>query len=176
MSKKSDKYVQYYEALLSNFANHLTAKEIQKAKEKASESLDYLTSGYDFDINSLTENAFYEFEFEENSTKRTQEICIKDIKFISLCKHHLLPFFGSCEIIYSPNQRIIGFSRVTKIVKILSLRMQLQENLTREIADILIKILNPKSLTVKISATHTCMMIKDSKNNSEILTIENYSS
>ena len=173
MNEKS-KYIKYYEGILSNFINHLTEEEIIKAKKKASEGFEYLTSGYESDLESLSENASYDLNLGENNDKRNQEIFIKDIKFISLCKHHLMPFFGSCEITYSPKEKIIGFSRVVKIIKALSLRMQLQENLTKEIADILIKIIDPKALIVKIDAIHTCMIIGNNEDANKIVTIENY--
>jgi GTP cyclohydrolase I len=173
------RYIQDYEKILSNLKDYLTKEEIEKAKVKASEGFEYLMSGYEIDIEDLLKNASYNLDSKENknddnSFKRNQEITIKEIKFISTCKHHLTPFFGSCEVIYSPNKKIIGFSRVKKIVKALSLRMQLQENLTREIADFLIKILDPLSLTIKMKAIHTCMMIGGNDDSNEIITVENY--
>ena len=171
------RFVKNYREILSNFQDYLTNEEIEKAIKKSSDGFEYLVSGYNTNLDVLSQDASYDFYSEVEDSQRNQEISIQSIKFISLCKHHLLPFFGSCDIIYCPNKKIIGFSRVVKIIQALSLRMQLQENLTKEIADILIKILEPKSLTVKIHAIHTCMMIDMSGNNgNEITTVENYQS
>ncbi len=146
--------------------------KIDKSAEKIANGLSYLTSGYYADFEGIKNNASYDFLQNHNSS---QEITIKNIKFISLCEHHLLPFFGHCEIVYTPNKKIMGFSRIAKIIRLLALRLQLQENFTRDIIRILVEILEPQALSVKTSATHTCMMLNNEQTEQqEIVILEKF--
>lgn len=167
-------FAQYYKDILLSVDGHkLTVDDINVSSNKASEGFSYFISGYKYNVDEILVNGAYDIDFSALGSQ-SQEVVIKDIKFTSICKHHLLPFFGCCDISYVPNKKIIGFSRVTKLVKVLSLRMQLQEILTYEIANSLIKALDPKSLSVKISAQHLCMAAREGGMLNEIVTVHSY--
>jgi len=112
-----------------------------------------LTSGYNENINQILDGAI----FEENYN---QMVVVKDIDFYSICEHHLLPFFGKCHIAYIPNKKIIGFSKIPKIVEHFSKRLQVQERLSQQIADTLNDALNPLGVAVVCEAQHLCMTMR----------------
>jgi len=122
-----------------------------------------LTSGYSENINQILDGAI----FEENYN---QMIVVKDIDFYSICEHHLLPFFGKCHIAYIPNKKIIGFSKIPKIVEHFSKRLQVQERLSQQIADTLNNILHPLGVAVVCEAQHLCMTMRGTEKVNSIAT------
>lgn len=113
----------------------------------------FLTSGYETDISGLVGNAI----FEEPSGEL---VFIRDIEFFSLCEHHMLPFFGKAHVAYIPNGKVIGLSKIPRIVDAFARRLQVQERLTHEIAQEVQKLLNPKGVAVILEASHLCMMMR----------------
>lgn len=113
----------------------------------------------------LDEITWKTFEIENGS----EMVLIKDIEFSSLCEHHLLPFVGKASVAYLPNERVVGLSKIPRLVKALSQKLQLQERLTKEIAEILSEKLQPKGVAVFVSATHSCMSLRGVKSNSTTL-------
>lgn len=148
-----------------SLSNHFTEEELNHIGDKASKGFIKLTNGYHINLDELTKNATYPIQSD-------QTIIIKDIEIISLCKHHLLPSFGKCYLAYIPNGYIMGFARIVKIINALAHRLTLQEILTEDILNLLVKILNPKSMGLMISAQHLCMKIDDFSNNNLITTIK----
>ncbi len=120
---------------------------------RVAESLMFLTSGYRTDVTEVIGDAIFDVEGEEM-------VILKDIEIYSLCEHHLLPFFGKCHIAYLPRKKLIGLSKLSRIVNIYARRLQMQERLTHQIAQTVQEILNPYGVGVVIQARHLCMMMR----------------
>jgi GTP cyclohydrolase I len=116
-------------------------------------ALEFLTSGYRADIDSVLNNALFAVDYSEM-------VIVKDIDFYSLCEHHLLPFFGKCHIAYIPTTRVIGLSKIPRLVDVFSRRLQVQERLTNEIADTISEKIAPLGVAVVMEATHLCMSMR----------------
>jgi GTP cyclohydrolase I len=123
-----------------------TPKRVEKA-------LKFLTSGYDADIDRVLNDALFTVDYSEM-------VIVKDIDFFSLCEHHLLPFFGKCHIAYIPSRKVIGLSKIPRLVDVFSRRLQLQERLTNQIAATLLEKIAPLGVAVVVEATHLCMAMR----------------
>ena len=124
-----------------------------KTPERVEKSLNFLTSGYDVDIDQLVNDALYDENYDEM-------VIVKNIDFYSLCEHHMLPFFGKCHVAYLPNGKIIGLSKVPRLVDAYGRRLQVQERLTTQIAHCIEDIVKPTGVGVVIEATHLCMSMR----------------
>ena len=124
-----------------------------KTPERVENSLKFLTSGYDVDIDQLVNDALYNENYDEM-------VIVKNIDFYSLCEHHMLPFFGKCHVAYLPNGKIIGLSKVPRLVDAYGRRLQVQERLTTQIAHCIEDIVKPTGVGVVIEATHLCMSMR----------------
>ena len=113
----------------------------------------FLTSGYDTDVDTMLNNALFSVDYNEM-------VIVKDIDFYSLCEHHLLPFFGKCHIAYIPNGKVVGLSKIPRLVDIYARRLQVQERLTNQIASTLLDKINPLGVAVVTEATHLCMAMR----------------
>ncbi len=123
-----------------------TPKRIEKA-------LRFLTSGYATDVDSVLNNALFTVDYNEM-------VIVKDIDFYSLCEHHLLPFFGKCHVAYIPNGRVVGLSKIPRIVDIFARRLQVQERLTNQIAETLLEKVKPLGVAVVMESAHLCMSMR----------------
>lgn len=117
------------------------------------ESLSFLTEGYDRDVQDVVGEALFEEPYDEMVT-------VRDIEVYSLCEHHMLPFFGTCHIAYIPDGRVVGLSKLPRVVDLFSHRLQVQERLTAQIAEALEDVLKPRGVGVVIEASHLCMMMR----------------
>ena len=124
-----------------------------KTPERVENSLKFLTSGYGVDIDQLVNDALYNENYDEM-------VIVKNIDFYSLCEHHMLPFFGKCHVAYLPNGKIIGLSKVPRLVDAYGRRLQVQERLTTQIAHCIEDIVKPTGVGVVIEATHLCMSLR----------------
>lgn len=137
---------------------------LERTPERVAASLQFLTQGYQLDLDSVINGALFEAEYDEM-------VIVKDVEVYSLCEHHLLPFYGKCHLAYLPDRKIIGLSKMARIVDVLSRRLQIQERLTTEIASAVKKYLEPKGVGVVIEAYHFCMMMRGvQKQNSQTVT------
>ena len=136
---------------------------LQRTPERVARSLKYLTQGYQVDVKEVLNDAIFKEPYDEM-------VIVKDIEIFSLCEHHLLPFYGKAHVAYIPNGKIIGLSKLPRIVDIFSKRLQVQERLTTQIAECLMEALNPKGVAVVIEALHLCMSMRGVKK-SEAYTI-----
>jgi GTP cyclohydrolase IA len=128
------------------------------------EALSFLTEGYTQDVMDVVGDAVFDERYDEM-------VAVRDIEFYSLCEHHMLPFFGRCHIAYIPDGKIVGLSKLPRIVDLFSHRLQVQERLTTQVADALEEVLQPKGVAVVIEASHLCMMMRGvGKQNSETVT------
>jgi GTP cyclohydrolase I len=121
--------------------------------KRVGKALRFLTSGYATDIDEVINNALFSVDYNEM-------VIVKDIDFYSLCEHHLLPFFGKCHIAYIPSQRVIGLSKIPRLVDVFSRRLQVQERLTNQIADTIRDKIAPLGVAVVMEATHLCMSMR----------------
>ena len=135
-----------------------------KTPERVDKSLRWLTRGYELSV----EEAIGDAIFEE---KHESMVLVKDIEMYSLCEHHMLPFFGKVHVAYIPNNRIVGLSKLPRIVDIFARRLQVQERMTEQIAEALSQVLNPQGVGVIVEAYHLCMMMRGvEKQNSKTIT------
>jgi len=126
---------------------------LRRTPERVKESLEFLTSGYKEDVEKVLEGAVFEEEYDEM-------VIAKNISLYSLCEHHLLPFYGECHVAYIPKGKIIGISKIPRVVQIFSRRLQVQERLTTQIAKTLMEHLKPYGVAVTIDAVHLCMAMR----------------
>jgi GTP cyclohydrolase I len=126
---------------------------IQKTPARVAKSLRFLTSGYHQDIDKVLNGALYAVAYDEM-------VMVKDIEIFSMCEHHLLPFFGRCHVAYVPNGKVIGLSKIPRIVDVFARRLQVQERLTVQIAETLMEKIKPQGVGVIVEARHLCMIMR----------------
>jgi GTP cyclohydrolase I len=126
---------------------------LQRTPERVEKALHFLTSGYTANIAKLVNGALFTVEYDEM-------VIVKDVEFFSMCEHHMLPFHGKAHIAYIPNGKVIGLSKIPRIVDVFARRLQVQERMTQEIAQTLMDILKPKGVAVACEAQHFCMMMR----------------
>ena len=113
----------------------------------------FLTSGYDADIDQVLNNALFSVDYSEM-------VIVRDIDFYSLCEHHLLPFFGKCHIAYLPHKKVIGLSKIPRLVDVFARRLQIQERMTNQIAETIKEKIDPLGVAVVVEGTHLCMSMR----------------
>ena len=139
--------------LLAALGEDPTREGLLDTPRRVEQSLRFLTSGYDVDIDELINNALFSVPYNEM-------VIVRDIDLYSLCEHHLLPFFGKCHVAYIPDGRVIGLSKVPRIVDAFARRLQVQERLTSQIAETMEAKIAPLGVAVVIEATHLCMAMR----------------
>lgn len=150
---KKDKAAELVYGLLKEIGEDPDREGLLKTPARVSEALKYFTQGYGIDIDAVISEAIFSEEQEEM-------VVLKDIDFYSLCEHHLVPFFGKCHIAYLPQHRIVGLSKLARVVDAFARRLQVQERMTREIAQAIERHLKPHGVAVVIEAQHLCMMMR----------------
>ncbi len=127
-------------------------------------SLSFLTAGYTMDVGAIVNDALFTEDYRG-------VVLVKDVEFYSMCEHHMLPFFGVAHVAYIPNGKVIGLSKIPRIVEVFSRRLQLQERMTAQVADCLVELLQPLGVAVITEARHLCMMMRGvEKQNSSTMT------
>ncbi len=124
-----------------------------KTPERVASSLRYLTSGYQQDADAILNDALFEVPYDEM-------VIVKDIELFSLCEHHLLPFFGKCHVAYLPDTKVIGLSKIPRLVDMFARRLQVQERLTMQIAETINSKISPRGVGVVVEAQHLCMIMR----------------
>jgi len=126
---------------------------LQRTPHRVAQSMRFLTSGYRQDVDRVLNNALYSVAYDEM-------VIVKDIEIFSLCEHHLLPFFGRCHVAYIPTQKVIGLSKIPRLVDVFARRLQVQERLTTQIAETIMEKIKPLGVGVVIEAQHLCMIMR----------------
>ncbi len=134
-----------------------------KTPERVEKALRFMTKGYEQDVAHMLNGALFPIEYDEM-------VIVKDIDFFSLCEHHLLPFFGRCHVGYLPNKKVVGLSKIPRVVDAFSRRLQVQERLTVQIAEALQEKLKPHGVAVVMEARHLCMMMRGVEKQNTIAT------
>ncbi len=134
-----------------------------KTPERASKAMQFLTHGYDLDPVSILKGALFEEHFNEM-------VIVKDIEVYSLCEHHILPFYGKAHVAYIPNGKIVGLSKIPRVVDAYARRLQVQERLTREVLECIDETLKPQGVAVIIEAAHMCMMMRGVQKQNSVTT------
>jgi GTP cyclohydrolase IA len=151
-------------SLLAALGEDPTREGLRETPRRVEKSLRFLTSGYDTDIDSLLNNALFTVEYNEM-------VIVRNIDFYSLCEHHMLPFFGRCHVAYLPDRRVIGLSKIPRVVDAFARRLQVQERLTSQVAETIRDKVHPHGVAVVMEATHLCMAMRGvAKQNSVTVT------
>ena len=154
----------FYEEIIKGVGEDPGREGLLKTPERAARAMEYITRGYGQSLDQVVNNAIFESDND-------QMILVKDIELYSLCEHHLLPFIGKCHVAYIPTGKVIGLSKIARIVDMYARRLQIQENLTKQIADSLMQTIQPSGVGVIIEAQHLCMMMRGvEKQNSKMTT------
>ncbi len=139
--------------ILSGLGEDPDREGLQRTPERVEKALRFLTGGYTANIPKLVNGALFSVDYDEM-------VIVKDIEFFSMCEHHMLPFHGKAHVAYIPNGKVIGLSKIPRIVDVFARRLQVQERMTQEIAQTLMEILKPKGVAVACEAQHFCMMMR----------------
>ena len=139
--------------LLGELGEDPSREGLRQTPKRVEKALRFLTSGYDADIDTVLNEALFTVDYSEM-------VIVKDIDFYSLCEHHLLPFFGKCHVAYIPTTRVIGLSKIPRLVDVFSRRLQVQERLTSQIAETIREKVTPLGVAVVMEATHLCMSMR----------------
>src|ERR1700729_644438 len=142
-----------YRELLVRMGEDPTRDGLIDTPERMEKSMAFLTRGYTQDVNEVIHEALFDVDYDEM-------VIVKDIEFFSMCEHHLLPFFGKAHIAYVPNGKVIGLSKIPRLVDVFARRLQVQERLTTQIAETIMEKLNPLGVGVVIEARHLCMIMR----------------
>ena len=149
----NNKLERLYHGVIEEIGEDPTRQGLLKTPYRSAKALQFLTQGYTQKVDEIVNGAIFDEEFDDM-------VIVKDIEFYSLCEHHILPFFGKCHVGYIPNKRIVGLSKVPRIIDMFARRLQVQERLTHQIAQAINEVLQPQGIAVVMEAQHMCMMIR----------------
>lgn len=152
------------EKILTRLGEDPKREGLKRTPQRVAKALDFLTSGYHMTVEEVVKDALFEDECEEM-------VIVKDVEFYSLCEHHMLPFFGRAHVGYLPKGRIVGLSKIARVIDVFARRLQVQERLTTQIANGLMSVLNARGVGVVLEACHFCMVMRGvQKQNSQTVT------
>src|SRR6185437_3760211 len=142
-----------YRELLRRMGEDPDRDGLVRTPERMEKSMAFLTKGYTMDVNAVLHDALFDVDYDEM-------VIVKDIEFFSQCEHHLLPFFGKAHIAYVPNGKVIGLSKIPRLVDVFARRLQVQERLTKQVSEAIQEAINPQGVAVILEAQHLCMMMR----------------
>jgi len=142
-----------YRELLRRIGEDPARDGLAQTPERVEKAMAFLTQGYAMDVPTVLNDALFEVDYDEM-------VMVRDVEFYSLCEHHLLPFFGKVHVAYVPRGRVIGLSKIPRLVEMYSRRLQVQERMTTQIADAIVQAIEPQGVGVIVEAQHLCMMMR----------------
>jgi GTP cyclohydrolase I len=142
-----------YRELLVRIGEDPNRDGLLRTPERMEKSMTFLTRGYTMNVTDVLHEALFDVDYDEM-------VIVKDIEFFSMCEHHLLPFFGKAHIAYVPNGKVIGLSKIPRLVDVFARRLQVQERLTKQIGEAITDAINPQGVAVILEAQHLCMMMR----------------
>ena len=142
-----------YREMLSRLGEDPTRDGLLRTPERMEKSMAFLTRGYTMNVTDVLHDALFDVNYDEM-------VIVKDIEFFSMCEHHLLPFFGKAHIAYVPNGKVIGLSKIPRLVDVFARRLQVQERLTTQVGEAITEAINPHGVAVILEAQHLCMMMR----------------
>jgi GTP cyclohydrolase I len=142
-----------YRELLRRMGEDPDRDGLVRTPERVEKSIAFLTKGYAMDVTEVLHDALFDVDYDEM-------VIVKDIEFFSQCEHHLLPFFGKAHIAYVPNGKVIGLSKIPRLVDVFARRLQVQERLTKQVSEAIQEAINPQGVAVILEAQHLCMMMR----------------
>src|SRR6266699_5055230 len=160
--KDLDRIAKAYRQLLESVGEDSNREGLRRTPDRAARAFEFLTQGYRQDLEEIINDAVF-------ASDASEIILVKDIELYSLCEHHLLPFIGRAHVAYIPNGKVIGLSKVARLVDVFARRLQIQENLTVQIADALMKTLRPAGVGIVVEAKHLCMMMRGVEKQNSIM-------
>ena len=152
-----------YLSILKEIGEDPERDGLKSTPKRAANAMRFLTQGYDADIDEIVNGALFSSDSDEM-------VIVKDIELYSMCEHHILPFIGKCHVAYLPRGKVIGLSKIARLVDIFARRLQIQENLTKEIADCILKKTDASGAAVIIEAKHMCMMMRGVEKQNSVMT------
>jgi len=159
-----DHMAESFKDIIESIGEDVSREGLKKTPERAAKAFAFLTEGYNQNIETLINGAIFPSDNDEM-------VIVRDVEFYSLCEHHLLPFIGRANVAYIPDGKVIGLSKIARIVDMYARRFQIQENMTKEIADTIMEVTGGKGVAVHINANHLCMMMRGvGKQNSSMST------
>ena len=156
-----------YKTIIENLGEDVTREGLEKTPERVAKAMQYLTHGYGLDHLEILKSALFTEDHQ-------QMIVVKDIEVYSMCEHHMLPFFGKAHVAYIPNGKIVGLSKIPRIVDAFARRMQVQERLTDQIKDCIQAALEPLGVAVVIEAQHMCMQMRGIQKQNSVTTTSSF--
>ena len=159
-----DKAAEFYRGLIVQTGENVERDGLLKTPERAAKALQFLTQGYDQSLVEVVNDAVFE-------TTNDQMVIVRGVEFYSMCEHHMLPFIGTCHVGYLPSEKVIGLSKIARIIDMFARRLQIQEQMTQEIAEAIQEVTNARGVGVLVEAKHLCMMMRGvEKQNSSMKT------
>jgi GTP cyclohydrolase I len=155
--------IKSYVDVLDRIGEDPAREGLLKTPERAAKAMQFLTSGYNMDPEEILTSAMFKEEYSEM-------VLVKDIEVYSMCEHHMLPFFGKAHIAYIPNGRIVGLSKLPRVVDVFARRLQVQERLTHEVLNCVQDVLQPLGVAIVIEARHMCMMMRGVQKQNSVTT------
>lgn len=152
-----------YKEILKNIGEDTNREGLRDTPERAANAMKYLTKGYHESLEDIINNALFDSDMNEM-------VIVKEIEMYSMCEHHLLPFFGKCHVGYLPNGKVIGLSKIARIVDFFARRLQIQERLTSEVANCIASITGARGVAVVMEARHLCMMMRGVEKQNSVMT------
>lgn len=153
----------YYKKIIEAIGEDPNREGLKDTSKRAAKAMEFMTRGYQMSIETIVNRAIFHSDNDEM-------ILVKDIELYSLCEHHLLPFIGKCHVAYIPNGKIIGLSKIARLVDMFARRLQVQETLTQQIAESIVTAVGARGVAVVIEAKHLCMMMRGVEKQNAVMT------